>query len=99
VNLIGEHIDYSNYSVLPMALSDRDILIACRSSPTTTPKVASVTLENMDPRFPSRSIQLRTRDQGYLDIDAAVHEWSNYFKSGLKVHAYIFRLFEFLWGH
>lgn len=82
VNLIGEHIDYSDFSVLPMALSDKDIVIAVKAQT----KACRVHLANMNSNaFPKREFLLGSKSEGFVEIDAAAHEWSNYFKSGLKV--------------
>jgi galactokinase len=81
VNIIGEHIDYSLYSVLPMAIT-ADVLLAVStfedtSSTSYTLKVANV----QSSRFPSHEFSLPYET---VDIDASVHEWTNYFKSGLR---------------
>jgi len=82
VNLIGEHIDYSDYSVLPMALTDKDIVIAVK----TTTEHQRIRVANLQPdSFPLREFPLESKAQGFVQIDATQHEWSNYFKSGLKV--------------
>ncbi len=78
VNLIGEHIDYSLYSVLPMALSDKDILIACRPRRSDS----KLNLANVDSvKFPSKSFD----DLKSVIIDNQKHEWTNYFLGGVKV--------------
>jgi len=78
VNLIGEHIDYNLYDVLPMAVNV-DVLIA--SAPSSDPK--EFRLENVNAeRFTSR--QFRTTEDGEVDIDASVLDWANYFKAGLR---------------
>ncbi|KAL2177025.1 ribosomal protein S5 domain 2-type protein [Thermothelomyces heterothallicus CBS 202.75] len=82
VNIIGEHIDYSLYPVLPMAIA-ADALLAVSTSPTPenassyTIKIANV----QESKFPEHEFSL-----GFdaVDIDATVHEWTNYFKSGLR---------------
>ncbi|KAL2159512.1 hypothetical protein VTH06DRAFT_2517 [Thermothelomyces fergusii] len=82
VNIIGEHLDYSLYPVLPMAIT-ADALLAVSTSPTPgnassyTIKIANV----QGSKFPEREFSL-----GFdaVDIDATVHEWTNYFKSGLR---------------
>ncbi|KAL2152955.1 hypothetical protein VTH82DRAFT_4110 [Thermothelomyces myriococcoides] len=82
VNIIGEHIDYSLYSVLPMAIT-ADALLAVSTS--STPENASnytIKIANVQSsKFPEREFSL-----GFdaVDIDATVHEWTNYFKSGLR---------------
>ena len=43
-------------------------------------RVANVESE----KFPARDLVMTSRDSGYVDIDPKVHEWSNYFKSGMK---------------
>eukprot|EP00158_Paraphelidium_tribonemae_P004796 Partr_v1_DN26972_c1_g1_i1_m7403 putative Galactokinase len=83
VNIIGEHVDYSLYSVMPMALSDEDIIIAVAPSAPSTP--ATVTVANVESdRYPTRRFPLLHADRDYVEIDAGEHEWSNYFKSGVR---------------
>ncbi|KAJ3023930.1 galactokinase [Thoreauomyces humboldtii] len=81
VNLIGEHIDYCGFSVLPMAI-DRDFVIAVKVVPTEASSAAKVSLANTDSRFPERSFEHEY--EGHVTIDASLHEWSNYFKCGYK---------------
>ena len=82
VNIIGEHIDYSLYSVLPMAIT-ADALLAVSTDLTPTKadtfkiKIANV----QEAKFPSHEFDI---PHDAVDIDATVHEWTNYFKSGLR---------------
>lgn len=80
VNIIGEHIDYSLYEVIPMAVT-ADVLIAVAVSPAHgSPKVR---ISNMQgEKFPSRDFAIGA--DGEVEIDAKSHEWTNYFKSGLQ---------------
>ncbi|KAJ6786576.1 hypothetical protein PWT90_10680 [Aphanocladium album] len=80
VNIIGEHIDYSLYSVLPMAITaDAIIAVTARPSSSATYKIR---IGNVDSKFPSREFHLDSN--GDIDIDSKASEWTNYFKSGLK---------------
>lgn len=86
VNLIGEHVDYSLYEVLPMAIA-ADVLIAVGTpSPdnkTGNPDAAIITMHNIDPhKHPSS--QCTIPSTGSAAIDASKHEWTNYFKAGLN---------------
>ncbi|KAK0104888.1 galactokinase [Cadophora gregata] len=83
VNIIGEHIDYSLYSVLPMAIT-ADVLLAVRViDDSQAPegsykiKVSNVQYE----KFPAHEFDIPYET---VEIDAKVHEWTNYFKSGLR---------------
>ncbi|KAK2614129.1 hypothetical protein N8I77_000982 [Diaporthe amygdali] len=84
VNIIGEHIDYSLYSVLPMAIT-ADCLIAVSTKVDASAvkegtykiKIANV----QGQKFPSHEFDIPF---DAVEIDATVHEWTNYFKSGLK---------------
>ncbi|KOS22305.1 Galactokinase [Escovopsis weberi] len=85
VNIIGEHIDYSLYSVLPMAITD-DAIIAVRATPAAPAPDASsfrVRIRNvLGHKFPPRVLDVPIgRD---VDIDSTQFEWTNYFKSGLR---------------
>ncbi|KAK4191934.1 ribosomal protein S5 domain 2-type protein [Podospora australis] len=83
VNIIGEHIDYSLYSVLPMAITADAILAV--STDVTSPsqegtfkiKIANV----QEQKFPAHEFDI---PYDAVEIDATVHEWTNYFKSGLR---------------
>ncbi|KAF2178825.1 galactokinase [Zopfia rhizophila CBS 207.26] len=80
VNIIGEHIDYSLYEVLPMAVT-ADFLMAVAVRPADEKprvRIANVLSE----KFPSREIEIPTEED--IPIDASEHEWTNYFKSGLR---------------
>lgn len=64
-----------------MALTDKDILIAVKRTSD-----AAVHLANVDHvKFPRRDFGFLNSSDQYVSIDATKHEWSNYFKSGLKV--------------
>ncbi|KAK9722909.1 galactokinase [Basidiobolus ranarum] len=78
VNIIGEHIDYAGFPVFPMAV-DRDCLIAV----STTSSDTKVHVANVDgKKYPAREFDYDT--ECIVHIDASIHEWTNYFKSGYK---------------
>ncbi|KAF2761434.1 galactokinase [Pseudovirgaria hyperparasitica] len=80
VNVIGEHIDYSLYEVLPMAITS-DMLLAVAVRPASDSK-PTVRIANMNSKFPAREFEIPT--EGDIPIDATENEWSNYFKAGLR---------------
>lgn len=84
VNLIGEHIDYSLYEVLPMAIA-ADVLVAVAPSSSDQPKDADavIPMMNINPRK-HRPSECIIPPMGEADIDAAIHEWTNYFKAGFN---------------
>ncbi|CAI4260717.1 BAP_1a_G0002340.mRNA.1.CDS.1 [Saccharomyces cerevisiae] len=85
VNLIGEHIDYCDFSVLPLAI-DVDMLCAVK---VLSDKNPSITLTNSNPKFAQRKFDLPL-DGSYVVIDPSISDWSNYFKCGLRVaHSYL----------
>ncbi|ORX57470.1 galactokinase [Hesseltinella vesiculosa] len=79
VNIIGEHIDYSGFGVLPMAI-ERDVVQAV----STTDKNTAVHVANtIASKYPARSFDYQGKDT-VVTIDATKLEWSNYFKCGYK---------------
>jgi galactokinase len=83
VNIIGEHIDYSLYSVLPMAIT-ADVLLAVSVIDDAQPSSNSykIKVSNVQSsKFPSHEFDIPYES---VEIDAKVHEWTNYFKSGLR---------------
>ena len=81
VNIIGEHIDYSLYSVLPMAIT-ADVLLAVSTFENSSPTSYKIKVSNVQSlKFPMHEFDLPFDT---VDIDASVHEWTNYFKSGLR---------------
>ncbi|KAJ4300615.1 galactokinase [Collariella sp. IMI 366227] len=82
VNIIGEHIDYSLYSVLPMAITADAILAVSTTSEPPKAGTYRIEIANVqDAKFPSHTFDI---PYDAVDIDATVHEWTNYFKSGLR---------------
>nr|WAK13570.1 GAL1 [Knufia petricola] len=78
VNIIGEHIDYSLYNVLPTAVLN-DVLVAVKvneSSSETTIKVANTN----DTKYPTAQFQVPREGEVHM----GEHDWSNYFKAGLR---------------
>ncbi|CAK7269387.1 galactokinase [Sporothrix epigloea] len=83
VNIIGEHIDYSLYSVLPMAITaDCIMAVGIDGDEGQENEIWTVDIANMSPKFDPRSFSFARTDP--VTIDASVHEWTNYFKSGLQ---------------
>lgn len=70
VNIIGEHIDYSGYAVLPMAI-EQDIAIACQPKDTATINIA-----NTDSKYPEYL--------GDLELKIDGKTWHNYVLCGIK---------------
>ena len=82
VNIIGEHIDYSLYSVLPMAITADALLAVSTDVSATADGTFRIQIANVqDGRFPAHDFDI---PYDAVDIDATVHEWTNYFKSGLR---------------
>ncbi|CAG8491620.1 9636_t:CDS:2 [Paraglomus occultum] len=81
VNLIGEHIDYVGFGVLPMAISG-DILIAVSVDDDSS----TVRIKNVDDsKYKSREWQYEGDEQIVtITNDEGSVEWSNYFKCGYK---------------
>ncbi|RDX87546.1 Galactokinase, partial [Mucuna pruriens] len=76
VNLIGEHIDYEGYSVLPMAIR-QDTLVALRKVPTQNIlRIANINAHKYATcTYPAHPNQV---------LDLKNHKWGNYFICGYK---------------
>ncbi|KAL3469537.1 ribosomal protein S5 domain 2-type protein [Aspergillus californicus] len=80
VNIIGEHIDYNLYDVLPTAVSV-DVIIAVKIG-SSAGSESTVKISNVQPdKFPTREFTV-PKDSD-VDIDPKKHEWVNYFRAGL----------------
>ena len=83
VNLIGEHIDYSLYEVLPMAIA-ADVLIAVHVSQLeANGEDVSIQVANLNSRK-YQSDQFEVTADGNVDIDPSTLRWTNYFKAGYR---------------
>lgn len=78
VNLIGEHIDYSHFSVMPMAIEDDVVMAFCVAGDT----IDVANLE--DDKFPAESYDIPSGEE-VLEIDTQKTVWTNYFKCGHTV--------------
>jgi galactokinase len=60
-----------------------DMLLAVAVRPVEHNKPNLVRLANVDPsKFPSSQFEIPA--EGEIQIDSSVHEWTNYFKAGLR---------------
>ena len=78
VNIIGEHIDYSGYAVLPMAIA-QDISIALRSDSENTD--SKISLANTDPSYQPNSVVYEGHPNA---IAIKGHYWFEYAMCGIK---------------
>ncbi|KAH8112723.1 galactokinase gal [Phellopilus nigrolimitatus] len=81
VNLIGEHIDYCLFGVLPAAV-ERDVLMAV--GPTEEDQPGRVTAQNLDSKY-TRQTFAPAKAPGKnwaLDIDKRQLRWESYVKAG-----------------
>ena len=76
VNLIGEHIDYEGYSVLPMAIAQDTVVLARANATSGMLRLANVDERYADAEFPADPQQ---------EVDRTAHSWANYFLCGYKV--------------
>jgi galactokinase len=81
VNIIGEHVDYSLYNVFPMAVTV-DVLVATRKVLTPKDSPPQFTIANTNPKYTTKEFALSP--DGSVEIDAENHDWTNYFKAGLR---------------
>ena len=89
VNIIGEHIDYSLYSVLPMAITADALLAVSTIKENPSPNSFKIKVSNvLSSRFPYHEFDISYKT---IEIDAKVHEWTNYFKCGLRAALEILR--------
>ena len=71
-----------------------DMLLAVSVSNFPIP---TVRIANVDSRFGPRTFELPTT--GDLEIDSSTHEWSNYFKAGLRGAIELLRKKELVMGN
>ncbi|GAA5883200.1 hypothetical protein JCM16303_007303 [Sporobolomyces ruberrimus] len=92
VNIIGEHIDYCGFSVLPAAV-DKDVLIAysTASSPSASsfpspsfPNKTVFVLHNVESKYTPTSFEVDLNSDGARLSIKEEHHWSNYFIAGTK---------------
>ena len=83
VNLIGEHIDYSLYEVIPMAIiADVLVAVSAVSRDPSSDKVR-VRVANLN-RDKFSSGEFMVPAHGNIEIDASTLQWTNYFKAGFR---------------
>lgn len=78
VNLIGEHVDYEGYSVLPMAIR-QDTIVAIHKHDAADDK-KQLLIANVDEKYPLCTYPADPNQ----DIDLENHKWGHYFVCGYK---------------
>ncbi|CEQ42885.1 SPOSA6832_04764 [Sporobolomyces salmonicolor] len=91
VNIIGEHIDYCGFSVLPAAV-EKDVLIAFSTADSSSadlpspsaPNKTVFVLRNVESKYSPASFEINLAGAGDdLELPAE-HHWSSYFIAGTK---------------
>ena len=81
-SIIGEHIDYALFGVLPAAI-ENDLIIAIARN-----EASVVTIDNVESKYTKASFEARPNAGVWdLPIDADLH-WSGYVKAGYLVRAH-----------
>ena len=75
VNLIGEHIDYEGYSVLPMAIGLDAVVAFARNEAS-----GKIRVSNANEEYTAKTFET-SPDQ---EVDVASHHWTNYVMCGYK---------------
>ncbi|XXG79054.1 hypothetical protein AAC387_Pa09g0207 [Persea americana] len=78
VNLIGEHIDYEGYSVLPMAIRQDTIVAIRKHDEGESPKVLRIA--NVSEKYTMCTYPADPEQE----IDLKNHKWGHYFLCGYK---------------
>ncbi|CAN0855312.1 GAL1 [Linum grandiflorum] len=78
VNLIGEHIDYEGYSVLPMAIRQDTIVAIRKRSPSEAEKLLRIA--NVNEKYTTCTYPADPNQE----IDLKHHRWGHYFICGYK---------------
>ncbi|KAG8812554.1 galactokinase [Serendipita sp. 399] len=79
VNIIGEHIDYALFGVLPAAI-ENELTIAVRATPDSD---GVIVVDNTDPKYTKTSFSAlkRENDEWDLAIDPEALRWESYVKA------------------
>jgi galactokinase len=81
VNIIGEHIDYCGYGVLPMAIDKSCVIAVQIINQTPNNKEGNISIYHYkSQQYPSAHFSLDT----IQSIDVSNHRWFNYIQCGFK---------------
>ncbi|RMZ88856.1 hypothetical protein DV736_g3916, partial [Chaetothyriales sp. CBS 134916] len=81
VNIIGEHVDYSLYNVLPTAVTN-DVIIAVQAAQDDGVE-RRLTISNVNPtKYPTQEYSIP--QSGKVIVNNEDHKWSNYFLAGVS---------------
>ena len=81
VNIIGEHVDYSLYNVLPTAVIN-DVLIGVQVLESNGGDPEMVIANVNSSKYPTKETSIPK--SGKITVDKENHEWSNYFLAGIS---------------
>ncbi|GLC69817.1 hypothetical protein PLESTF_000883800 [Pleodorina starrii] len=81
VNLIGEHIDYEGYGVLPMAIRQDTVVAIRAAAPGGAEGSKKLVVGNVESaKYPTAEFGVDPEQS----VDVANHSWANYFLSAYK---------------